>query len=118
MYVHTALGGQWIILLAFLILFPAGMRCYLLGGFSSAQIKYSAGRLDYFSFNLNEFVNARDFSAIVKALTSGKGQYEGFAYLGAGIILLLIVTVCSMISKATWDRIREYIREKKLFYAG
>lgn len=75
---------------------------YLLGGFSSSA---SAGtnNLGLFSFNLNAFLNPMSYSTILKktALWNWpfytQGQYEGFAYLGLGIILLLICGIILLV---------------------
>ena len=75
---------------------------YLLGGFSSSA---SAGtnNLGLFSFNLNAFLNPMSYSTILKktALWNWpfytQGQYEGFAYLGLGIILLLICSIIFLV---------------------
>ncbi len=65
---------------------------YLTGFFSfgdggSAQ----AGGFGLYSANLNNFINSFGQSNVFKQLATGtEGQYEGFAYLGAGILLLLV----------------------------
>lgn len=64
---------------------------WLLGGFSSGIDTGSSDSLGYYSFNLNGFVNPIGYSKIMKWLDVYKeGQYEGFAYLGLGIIILFI----------------------------
>ena len=70
-----------------------GASVFLLGGFSSAA---SAGtsNLGVHSFNLNGFFNAMGYSRILKGLdTYTNGQYEGFAYIGLGVLILLVVSV-------------------------
>ena len=60
------------------------------GGFSN-RTTVDTGGLGIFSFNLNALFNPQGWSNIFKDLPLwGNGQYEGFAYLGAGNILLLI----------------------------
>ncbi len=63
---------------------------YLLGGFST-KAEAGSSDLGVFSFNLNGFFNAKGYSRFLPALkTYYDGQYEGFAYLGLGVILLLV----------------------------
>ena len=69
----------------------------LLGGFSSDNSSFGAGGLGMYSMNFNALFNSQGWSAVFKELpTYGNGQYEGFAYLGAGVIflLLLVPIVC------------------------
>ena len=80
---------QWIVVsgiaiaLTFLLWLISGG---LMIGFAS-----NAGGVPYgvFSFNLLGFFNADGFSRIIPKIAIGKGQYEGFAYLGLGIFVLL-----------------------------
>lgn len=66
---------------------------YILGGFTS-HMSYTDAGLGEFSFNLNGFFNAKGYSGIFEALpTYADGQYEGFAYLGLGIFILLLLTL-------------------------
>lgn len=66
---------------------------YLLGGFSTRAEAGSDG-LGAFSFNLNGFFNAKGYSKFLPSLTTyHDGQYEGFAYLGLGVSLLLVIAL-------------------------
>jgi len=48
----------------------------------------------YFSANMNTFVNPMSYSAFLKPLSqSTDGQYEGYAYLGIGLILLVLLSI-------------------------
>lgn len=61
---------------------------FLLGGFSSG-VSCGNGGLGVFSFNLNGFFNPFGWSSFLKELpVYSNEQYEGFAYLGAGCVLL------------------------------
>ena len=63
---------------------------WLLGGFASGIDTGASDSLGYYSFNLNGFVNPIGYSKVMKWLDVYKeGQYEGFAYLGLGVIFLL-----------------------------
>lgn len=64
---------------------------YLLGGFST-KAETGSSDLGVFSFNLNGFFNAKGYSKFLPSLaTYYDGQYEGFAYLGLGVFVLLAV---------------------------
>ena len=88
------------------ISFSAGLvlTVYLLGGFSSG-VDVGTNNLGLFSFNLNDFFNPMSFSSILKNTSLWnwpfytQGQYEGFAYLGLGIILLCIIGAVAVIIK-------------------
>lgn len=76
-----------------------GGNVFLLGGFSS-EVSAGTSNLGVHSFNLNGFFNAMGYSGILKSLdTYTNGQYEGFAYLGLGIIALLLVSLIYYITK-------------------
>lgn len=89
----------------------------LLGGFSSGMGAAFYGLGDY-SFNLNGFANPTGrfyyWSHIISALPQYiDNQYEGFAYLGIGILLLLVITLTQVIGNI---KIREKFAAKKLAY--
>ncbi len=71
----------------------AFLSIWLLGGLSSGMDDGAPG-LGYYSFNLNGFINPQDWSSFLPnfSLYVG-GQYEGFAYLGLGCIVLLVTAV-------------------------
>jgi hypothetical protein len=54
----------------------------------------------HYSADVLTFVNPMERSSFLPALRQGPGQYEGFAYLGAGVLFLLAVTV----ALAVWRR--------------
>lgn len=65
----------------------------VLGGFSS-NVEAGGGGLGHYSHNMNGLFNPMGWSCIYKdLLTYTNGQYEGFAYLGAGCIFMLILAV-------------------------
>lgn len=81
---------------------------YILGGFSSHANFTDAGLGDC-SFNLNGLLNSKGYSRIFNALPIyTDGQYEGFAYLGLGILILLLPALfyfmisIRKINKVTW----------------
>ena len=81
-----------------------------LGGFSSGMMSDAPG-LSYYSFNLNSFFSPQGYSTILPELSCYKdGQYEGFAYLGVGCILLLIIgLVIAMIGSKKFNTQPMYI---------
>lgn len=50
----------------------------------------TTGGFDFYSANLLSFINPMYGSALFRVLPSGSGQYEGFSYLGLGLIFSLI----------------------------
>lgn len=69
----------------------------LLGGLSSGM-GTAGGGLGMFSFNLNAFFNPQGWSRLLSDLsTYGDGQYEGFAYLGAGILTLAALALVAIV---------------------
>ncbi len=77
------------------VTFLAGLLgcTWILGGFSTGTSVEGDGLGEY-SFNLNGFFNEKGYSRIFNALPTYKdGQYEGFAYLGLGIFILMAVAL-------------------------
>lgn len=83
---------------------------YLLGGFATRATADSSGLGEY-SFNLNGFFNEKGYSRFLDALPMYcDGQYEGFAYLGIGIFVLMFFAVVYIVLELVQDRGRS-IRE-------
>lgn len=85
----------------------------LLGGFSSGIQADSSG-LGLFAFNLNALFNPQGWSCIFQTLPLYRGeQYEGFAYLGGGCILALLLSCLVLVGKTdgknvikrSWEKI-------------
>lgn len=73
-------------------LLSAAALIWLLGGFSSGMDDGAPG-LGYYSFNLNGFFHADGWSLFLPELPYyADGQYEGFSYLGFGILLLCAIS--------------------------
>lgn len=78
------------------------LTVYLLGGFSSGA-DTGTNNLGLFSFNLNAFLNPMSYSTLLKNTSLWnwpfytQGQYEGFSYLGMGIILLCACGIVLMV---------------------
>ena len=89
---------------------------FLLGGFASGMKAGNDG-VGYYSFNLNGFYNPHGWSNYIKDMPYTDSQYEGFGYLGLGVLLLLTVAVPvwlgnirrNKLSLSEWGR--RYIKE-------
>lgn len=57
---------------------------------------FSAGGLGTYSANLNTFFNPLSEGNILSALEYTSGQAEGFGYLGAGVIILLFISLYNL----------------------
>lgn len=72
---------------------------YILGGFS-AGVTANVGGLGTYSYNMNGLINPQGWSWILPDLEMyGSGQYEGFAYLGLGVIVLFLITSCILLRR-------------------
>ncbi|MDE7324498.1 MAG: hypothetical protein K2N73_17630 [Lachnospiraceae bacterium] len=79
---------------------------YLLGGFSTRAVSNDKG-LGECSFNLNGFFNEKGYSRFFHALPMyHELQYEGFAYLGLGIFVLISAAAAFLIIELTKNRSR------------
>lgn len=77
---------------------------FMLGAFSSGMDTGAPG-LGYYSFNLLSFINPDSFSMFMMNLSLCEdGQYEGFAYLGLGVIILLVPACGFFFSKKLYRR--------------
>lgn len=76
---------------------PAGVSLFFLGAFQSGM-NVDAPGLGYYSFNLNGFINGDYLALVLRDLpVYAYGQFEGFAYLGLGILLMLIISLVYII---------------------
>lgn len=86
------------------------LTIYILGGFSSGA-DTGTNNLGLFSFNLNAFLNPMSYSTILKESSLWnwpfytQGQYEGFSYLGMGIILLCICGIVLIVKNILRRRV-------------
>ena len=88
----------------------------LIGALQRDQ-QMDAGGLTQFSFNLNGFINPMDgWSKLLPTLSAyGEGYSEGLAYLGVGILLLLILVAgCGIIYKImTFAERKETVKQNR-----
>lgn len=67
----------------------AAATIFLFGGFASGMKAGNDG-LGYYSFNLNGFFNPQGWSRYLKDMPCTDSQYEGFGYLGLGVLALFL----------------------------
>ena len=73
---------------------------YVVGNFVISSESGKGWGLGVYSTNLNSFFNSLDKAFIFPALpTFHNGQYEGFAYLGLGVIILLVANFKAIFRK-------------------
>ncbi len=102
------------------VLMPASIYCiaailnlFLLGAFYQDASPVGEG-IGAFCSNLNTFINSLGHSSMLGALpVYGEFQYEGFAYLGAGILLLLVRLLVLMVKSL----VTRQIKIDKAFFA-
>jgi len=100
---HIALASHWIILAAlwryFVPIDRDGYKKYsiywmLIGFFSFGLSDSGLGGFGFFSFNLNALFNSLGTSRWLPGLELYDArQYEGYAYLGLGMLLIGVVAV-------------------------
>ncbi len=98
-WVQIVRKRSWaLVLWEFLVFCEAGiLNLYVLGGFHGGTSPTGPG-LGTFGSNLNTFINPQDIGHLLTELPVLQYfQYEGMAYLGAGILFLFLVTAVGMI---------------------
>lgn len=90
---------------------------WMIGGFTDVLAPGSEGFGKY-SANLNTFINGYHYSLFTDGMSMEYGQYEGFAYLGMGMITLVIsgigLTIARIIqSKNKKNRIKIAWKSKR-----
>lgn len=79
-------------LLVLVYLLVSSITIFLFGGFNNYVENDSFG-FGVFSYNLNGLINSQGWSSALGALPMMEGQYEGFSYLGLGVILLILIAI-------------------------
>lgn len=77
-------------LLIIIFFVTAFVSAWFFGWFSTSMGASSESGFDFYSSNLLSFINPMYGSALLRNLPAGAGEYEGFAYLGLGLIIPLI----------------------------
>ena len=85
---------------------------WLFGGFVNISGGDSFG-LGKFSYNLNGLINSQNWSVFVKSLPMIQEQYEGFSYLGLGVILLAIIAL--VLKLLGTDKTKDTPQDRKNF---
>ena len=92
---------------------------WLLGTFAGSTTA-STGGLGSYSFNLNGLWNpTQGYSAILQAVPTFNDQYEGFAYLGFGVLLLCAIALCLLLDgylgkEKPGQALREAVHNRRL----
>lgn len=103
-------------------IFSVIMSFYLYGGFYHLTSNDAApSGLGYYSANLNSLFNPMEtekylsgYSTLLKSWPiATEGQYEGYAYLGAGILLLLISGLFIFLNRNSLATIKKIIKYYK-----
>ena len=103
-------------------LLAAVASIWFLGGFSSGMLSGAPG-LGYYSFNLNGFFDPDGWSAFFKPLARYEdGQYEGFAYTGLGVLVMIISAIIvlgvSCIRKSDDRKLLNMIKDHSAFVSA
>ena len=78
----------------------------LLGAFATKRDLGSEGGLGFYGANLNVLFNSQEWSGIVPSLPVATiGQYEGYAYLGLGVFILLAGCLAILVKYRVWKKI-------------
>ncbi len=89
------------------------LALYIFGGFYG-QVKSSGHSFGRFSANLNTFFNPLYGSAVLKPLPMYiDDQYEGYAYLGLGVIIALVVTLVFLFRAVKKEGFRSFFKAHK-----
>ena len=88
---------------------------WILGAFYG-NVGTSAGGTGFFVSNLNTLYNPLDSGILLKSLPVVFENYEGSAYLGAGMLLLCIAALCLFVRKGAKQRIKS--PRRSAFMAG
>ncbi len=83
---------------------------FVFGGFYGASSGFGEG-IGSFTANLNTFVNPLYGSIIIKPMRILYGfQYEGYAYLGLGMMMIFIVSVVYLVKNIKGEGLKSYIK--------
>jgi hypothetical protein len=83
-----------------ILLLTIGFVCWQAGYFSVGKGAI-AGGFGFYRMNLLSLINPSGWSYILRDFPEGEGDYEGFNYLGLGVILLFIIELPTLLSRRT-----------------
>lgn len=116
MITQFAKGERALPILEFISFVILGLvNLVVLGGFVGSASGYGKG-LGTFGSNLNTFVNPVGMGRLLPTLPLYyEFQYEGMAYLGAGVIFLFIVIAAGLVVRAKRKITEEAFHSKKIY---
>lgn len=89
---------------------------YILGGMSASS--YGIGGLGYFNSNLDTFINPQNYSYFLKNRQGiSDGEFEGFGYLGLGIILMCFLMVIIIFKEYDKKKLIEQLKKPNTIFA-
>ena len=88
---------------------------YIMGAFEETG-EYAVWGLGYYSANINALFNSMGTGRLLHKLPCGEGQAEGYGYLGAGILAMIVADLC-IVSRHLKDII-SICRQQKMLVAG
>ncbi|MEW6434434.1 MAG: DUF6311 domain-containing protein [Myxococcota bacterium] len=93
-------AAAWIVATPLVSLLSLWLFGFVAGATSSPMSNLAAEGFGQFSADLLTFVNATIWSRFLPGIATGPRQYEGFAYLGLGVLALLALRLVLL----TWRR--------------
>lgn len=96
------------LIIEFTVLFSViGLVCWQVGYFSTNS-SLSAGGFNIYRMNLLSVLDSDGWSYLLKDISGGAGDYEGFNYLGLGVLFLFVIAIPVLFS--TWKRLSNAVR--------
>ena len=77
-------------------------------GYFSINSGLSIGGFGFFRMNLLSILDSNGWSYLLKDISGGAGDYEGFNYLGLGVLFLFVIVIPVFFS--TWKRLSGAVR--------
>ena len=81
--------------------------CWQVGYFSTNS-SLSTGGFGFYRMNLLSILDSNGWSYLLKNISGGAGDYEGFNYLGLGMLFLFVIAIPVLFS--TWKRLSNAVR--------
>lgn len=102
----TSIGNELIIEFI-VILSVICLVCWQVGYFSTNS-GLSIGGFGVYRMNLLSILDSNGWSYLLKDISGGVGDYEGFNYLGLGVLFLFVIAIPLLFS--TWRRLSSTVR--------
>lgn len=80
-------------------------------GYVGQGVRSGASRFGFFSANVLALVNPAGWSYVLPGFPSGRGQYEGFGYLGTGVLGLGVVLLWG--PRSWWAQAKEQMKARR-----